>query len=195
MRIIEEKIYKFEELEKTVQEKVIDKWYEEKDYPLLYSDLKYDLKYDEKNIFDDDFRLYYSLSYCQGDGLRIEGDINLEKALTILFPKMKKKEKMFYIGAISIYSNGNSRYSYAAKSDIKMNDCFYNDEMESEEFDKKIEYFEENILPVIQDHYMDLCKSLENQGYSIIDYRMDIEEFTELCEAKNYEFYENGEMF
>lgn len=46
----------------------------------------------------------------------------------------------------------------------------------------------------LSDIYFDICKRLENEGYNIIEYRMDNEEFGELSDANNYEYYENGEL-
>lgn len=196
MRIEEVKIYKFEELVKDVQEKVIEKWYEKEDYPFLYGELKEQLKCNEENIFENDFDLIYSLSYCQGDGLSIEGVINFEKALKLLFPKMKKKEKQFYLDNINVYSSGNNGpYCYCSKYDIKTGDFYYRGELSEKLFDKKIAYFEDEILPAIQKHYLKLCKNLEKTGYSIIEYRMDVEEFTDFCEFNKYEFYENSKMY
>jgi hypothetical protein len=185
MRTIEQKIYKFSELSKEVKEKVIEEWYKKEEYSFLEMDLEESLKCNEKNIFEDDFKLLYSLSYCQGDGLSIKGDINIEKCLSLLFPKMKKKDREFYIENIHLFSTGNNgRYSFASRNDIES--CC------DDEKEEKLLFFESEYFPVIQDHYIDLCKKLELEGYSILEYRMDTEEFSD---SNEYEYFENGKMY
>lgn len=44
----------------------------------------------------------------------------------------------------------------------------------------------------LKDIYFRACKRAENQGYSILEYRMTNEEMAELCEANGYEFTEDG---
>lgn len=75
----------------------------------------------------------------------------------------------------------NCRYYFA--SSVTM-DWFHNDN-------------EENTEPIeeIKNAYFDICKKVEKQGYEEIEYRMNFDEFSELCEDNGYEFYENGEMY
>ena len=85
MRKIERTIYKFEELEKDIQEKLIEK---EREYQrdsycecFLYDDMEEkasDLINDYFGITSDYLKVYYDLSYCQGSGAMIEFDINIE---------------------------------------------------------------------------------------------------------------------
>ena len=84
MRIIEEKIYKFDELSKEVQEKLIEKEQENvrNDYAefCLYDDMVEESKELLKKYFGSGAeltRVLYDLSYCQGSGAMIEFDINI----------------------------------------------------------------------------------------------------------------------
>jgi len=43
--------------------------------------------------------------------------------------------------------------------------------------------------------YVSICKKLEKFGYSVIEYRMNDDEFQEHCEANEYQFLENGKLF
>jgi hypothetical protein len=189
MRTIEVKVYKFEELQKDVQEKVIESWYEHEDYPLLYDDLVESLLSDDDNIFNEGFTLSYSLSGSQGDGLSIKGDINIEK---VMLKCSKKLQKQFKDKIHSIYSTGNTtnHYSYAHKRQIEFELDIPSD-IDEIPFYKT---FETEILPDIQDMYMDLCNKLEKEGYDVIEYRMDIDEFTDHAEANGYAYYSNGKM-
>ena len=189
MRIEEVEIFRFEELTKEVQEEVIKKWYEEEDYPFLNDDLRESLRNNEKNIFDDGFNLYYSLSYSQGDGLSIEGDINIDKIMLKLSPELREK---FQGKIYKLYSSGNTgRYSFHSINDIKW-ELDLSDDDDHEELEK---LFEEEVTPEIYTIYNSLCVDLIKEGYSILEHRMSIKEFTENCETNNYEFYANGKMF
>lgn len=46
----------------------------------------------------------------------------------------------------------------------------------------------------LTDIYFSVCSEIEKEGYSILEYRMTNLEFTEHCEANNYEFDESGNM-
>jgi hypothetical protein len=46
----------------------------------------------------------------------------------------------------------------------------------------------------LRDIYFDICSKLEKLGYGILEYRMDNEEFLELCEANEYTFLPDGTM-
>jgi hypothetical protein len=186
MRIEEVKVYKFEELTKEVQQKVIDRYYKNEDYPFLNDDLRESLRNNEENIFDDDFNLYYSLSYSQGDGLCIKGDIDIDKIMLRLSPELKEK----FTGKIyKLYSSGNTgHYSFHSINDIKW-ELDLSDDDDHEELEK---LFEEEVIPEIYAIYNSLCVDLRREGYSTLEYRMSIEEFTEFDEL---EYYEDGRMF
>lgn len=193
MRTIEVKINKFEELEKSVQEYVIEKWYENEDYPFLNENLIEDLLSNDDNIFKEGFTLNYSLSCCQGDGLCIKGDIDIDKVMSKVNKDLQEK---FKDKIYRIYSTGNDgHYSYAHKNQIEFElDVPFDSITEIDDSDY-YKLFESEILPTIQDIYMDLCRQLEKIGYDIIEYRMDIDEFTEHANANDYEYYETGRMY
>jgi len=189
MRTIEQKVFEFSELDKKVQEKVIEKWYEKEDYLFLESDLKENLKCNEKNIFEDDFKLQYSLSYCQGDGLSITGDIDKEKILNLLSEELKErfKDKIYRIS-----STGNKgHYCYHSNQDI----VYDLDLCDEDDYDEFHTVFEGEVLPIIQNIYGELCNTLKDDGYSILEYRMSIEEFSEFSDSNDYEYFENGKMY
>ena len=75
MRIIETEAYQFDELSDTAKEKARDWWKEGNDYPFLSEEMEETaidllLKYKIKDASD--LKVYYSLSYCQGDGAMVE---------------------------------------------------------------------------------------------------------------------------
>jgi hypothetical protein len=181
-------IYKFSELSEESKQKAIDKWYETEDYPFLTEDLT-ELIIANENFCFDDIQLQYSLSCCQGDGLSFSGKLDIEKFLRFHFSK-KLKDSQIKIMSDLLYfvkSTGNTgHYCYAHKNQIEYE---YNDYKSYPHLEK---LFETEILPEIQDYYMRICKDAEKEGYVILDYRMNFQEFEDFTDSNNYEFYRNG---
>ena len=161
MKTITLNVYKFNELSEDVQQKVIDKYYENETYPFLSEDLTESCKeyLKENDCNYSDIKLYYSLSNCQGDGLCFTGEIE----------KNGKCLKIQHTG----------RY-YHSKS---VNMIYWDEEGNNIEEVKEL-----------KDIYFDICNKLENEGYSIIEYRMDTDEFLDISESNNWEYYKDGEM-
>ena len=166
------KVYKFSELSEEAKEKAINKWYEGEDYPFLEIDLTESCKalLEENNIkYDDTLKLYYSLGYCQGDGLCFIGD----------FVYRGKQFKISH----------SSRYYHEYSTDIEVYD---NKLDEWECLDDKMNKEYKGIRGKFIEKYLKICRELEKEGYGIIEYRMDNEEFNELCEANGCMFTEDG---
>lgn len=159
-------VYNFAELSETAKQNAINNWYESEDYPFLSSDLK-ELLIDTlqtKKIDYQNLKHYYSLSYCQGDGYCFVGTF-FWKNLTI---KVK---------------HSSSHYYHKYTVDFE----FYSQKDSSEKDGTKNA---ENFKKL----YYSICDEMEKEGYSIIDYRMNFDEFSELCEANFYTFDFNGNM-
>ena len=61
-------------------------------------------------------------------------------------------------------------------------------ELSQEAKDKAVDDFDENI-------YVPLCLRAEKRGYEEIEYESSEEYFKEECEANEWEFLENGDMY
>lgn len=180
-------VYSFNELSKEAKEYAIQKWYENEDYPMLKEDLLEELsQLDTLKIFND-VKLSYSLSCCQGDGLSFSANISLENWLK--GKKLSNKNIDNINEAIyKFISTGNKGfYSYATPEQIQYD---VNDDILFEKVEKQVE----DIKNEIASYYMNICKELEKYGYSIIEYRMNDQEFQEFCESNEYEFLENGKI-
>ena len=159
MRIIETKIYTFQELSIESKEKAIEKYYENEDYYFLSEDLTESCKeYLTKNeCAFRDIKLYYSLSHSQGDGLCFIGEIE----------KDGKCMKIQHTGR-----------------------CYHSKSVSMIYWDEEGNNIDE--VQELKDIYFDICNKLENEGYSIIEYRMDNEEFCEFSDENGYEYTEDG---
>ena len=71
-------VYKFDELSDEVQKKVLDNFRDNEDLPFLSEDLSeylLEIIKDNKITYKEIPELFYSLSYCQGDGAMFEGTV------------------------------------------------------------------------------------------------------------------------
>lgn len=95
-------VYEYEELSQKAKEKVLNDFREHNDFYFLQEDLKELLKeklQENKISFDESLKLYYSLSYCQGDGLCFIGDFEF-KGINI---KIKHNSRYYYAKSTNIY--------------------------------------------------------------------------------------------
>lgn len=209
MRKIERTIYKFEELEKEVQEKLIEKERQEQQEiyceDCLYVDMKEkanDLINDYFGITSDYLKVYYDLSYCQGSGAMIEFDINIED-LNNKYNIYDEEEIKFIkdkgiINNITIRHMGN--YCHERSFIIDYDFEYYWD---YEDIKDDYNINEENFSS-IEDRFCDLMnhnfkedvytmnKELGKYGYGCLEYfwNCDVTDF-----LNENEYYSNGEVY
>ena len=189
-------VYKFEELEKDIQEKVLEKHVEfaYQDYLDYYF---YDDMYDlARNLLHKHFKganynkIYYELSYSQVSGSMIEFNIDL-KDLNEKYKMLDIEElnKCIKIGFTKItIKHDNSNYCHEYTFDIDWND--YTDYDDFEEIQDKID----NMIEKFKEDIVDMNKELTESGYKQLE---DKEYFEELARINmvDLEFLENGDEF
>ena len=156
-------VYNFDELSEDVQEKVLDKFRENRDLPFLSEDLSEYLAEklkDNKITYKEMPEVFYSLSYCQGDGVMFEGTVYW-KSYTA---KIKQSGHYYH------YNSKNIEL-FSTKTDKEASDKVYQQ---------------------FNDIYVDMCKELEKYGYEQIDYALSEKAIKETIDANEYEFTENG---
>ncbi len=168
VREITQQIYKFNELSKGVQRKVIEEYKKNIDYPFLEDGIKDKLnelllKNDIKTISG--LEVYYSLSYCQGDGACFIG--------------------VFEWKNFKIYVEHSGNYYHYNSKTIDIN---------NKETGEEPENYEE-VYKNFNALYIDICKELEKVGYEYIEEENKDENIKDNIEINEYEFYENGERF
>lgn len=180
-------VYKFSELSKEAKEYAIAKYYENEEYPFLEEDILSELsQLDTLKIFSD-IKLRYSLNYCQGDGLSFSANIDVDEYLKNKDLSQDNKQ-LISMEVYKMYSTGNKgRYSYAHRDQIEW-------EANGSDVRETTEKLIETIKKEIAEYYMEICKKLEKYGYSVLEYRMDDEEFEEHCKSNGYMFLENGKI-
>lgn len=169
--------YDLHELTPEAQEVARAKWAEGNDYYFLQDYLntrlqelleekgiKY-LKYPHKEGLP---KVLYSLGYSQGDGACFIGE--------------------FEYKSITLYITHNFRYYYSKSTTIEAQETknlgYHIDE--SEEVYKEVKEFKQI--------YEDICKYIEQEGYSFMEYEDSMEAFAEACEANGYTFTKDGVM-
>jgi len=108
-------------------------------------------KLKEKKLkFSDDLKVYFSLSYCQGDGFCFVGTIETEKAT-------------FKIEHMGNYYHENSK-EISLNYLIEKGEDIYPDE-----FNNRQEKKAEKLTDEFNELYINICKELKKIGYSIIE--------------------------
>ena len=220
MRKIEKTIYNFDELDKDIQEELIEDrrksdydFYMENFFHDDMVSIASDLINDYFGITSDYLYTYYSLSYCQGDGAMIEFDIDI-KDLNNKYKVFTDDEVEFLkqkdvINTIRVRHYGNMYYH---EYTFGIDHDYYNDwEFEDIKDDFNITEDGFNTLwdrfdKLTNDsdkHYTDsefikdiisMNKELVNRGYSIIEnYDFDTTYIVE--QLSENEYYENGDVY
>lgn len=193
MKTIRIKIYKFEELTQEAQSKAIEQFrYHEN----VYLDFFNDNAIEQINSagFYDNVKLQYSLGCSQGDGLsfsckRIEWK-TIEPLFTEVLGQGKEKTAKLIFEHCSFICTGNDGcYCFASKNDIDFTFENYNREYAN------INEVVGNVLAKIENKYLELCKELEKQGYSEIEYQQSDTAIQETILANNYDFLKDGTQY
>lgn len=201
-------VYNYNELTDEAKEVVKKWWLDGQDSYGFTEDVKEDLKC----LFgDNDLDVQYQLSYCQGDGFNISGEVDTENIFKCLeehrggtqlaefenyLTDKEKKTILHYASEIGgkIKLPYNSRYGYSLAEYIDVAD----------EWEYDLEYYSgysnintealKKFEELVRGIFSTLCKSYEKWGYEYF-YEIDEETMEEICEANGYEFLENGKIF
>lgn len=173
MRTVGINVYKFDELEKDIQEKLIE--VQEQDDYQFYLDYELDCDMNDiaQHLLEESFkgaeykRVYYDLSFSQGSGAMIEFDIDL-KDINSKYKMLSKKEitrleNIRFNTEVRVYHNDNLYY-HENTFDVDYEDCtFYNDNMEDigRTIDEMIKRFGEDIYS--------MNRELTKKGYALFD--------------------------
>lgn len=195
MRIItqEVKIYSYSELCEKAKNKVRNDYIESLNSDIFTKRVIEDLQ--EKGLKN--LRPYYSLCYCQGDGLCLYGKIEFEEItgeLKNIFYKnfelsdYKALKKLKEYSQISFNHIGRYYHKYSVDIDICIDGSLGPKSYENQS------KMADKLLKNVKEWYLDLCDEYKRQGYSFF-YGISDDELQEYCDAMGYEFLENGKLF
>lgn len=191
------KIYKYNELSDVAKAKAFE-WFESvrADENYIFTE---DCEYDLKPLFpNSELQVQYSLCYSQGDGLNIFGNLYLPDIIEQVNDKLTEKELAFFKDVFKNYSAWfnmprNNPYCYCI-CDRHDYTGYVACDMECDGDSRCFDQAFTRLNKYIQEYFTDLCKQYEEQGYEFF-YPEDDTEFIELCEANEWEFYEDGTFY
>ena len=220
MRIIEKTIYNFNELNKDIQEKLIEKQkeYQYQDYInyYLHDDMgskASDLINDCFGITSDYLHTYYDLSYCQGSGAMIEFDIDIKdlnnKYKVFTDDEIEFLKQKDVINTLRVRHNNNfyyheytfgidhDYYNFWCFEDIKNDFNITEDGFNTlwDRFEKLVDYSNKHYTtsPFITD-VININKDLTRYGYDVIEnYDADVECIVE--KLSENEYYKDGGVY
>ena len=198
MRNVNVVVYKFNELSKDVQNKVIQRYREETD-DLLTQDLE-NIMYREFNNYINylGFELAYSLSGCQGDGVSFTGNVEGKEELltlaSLVYDNKIPKNILRLIDWDIIYKVDFVRnsYHYAHKYTVTISIIDnYNMDKDYCHISRAMTEFEN----AIKKWYLQVCDNLEKIGYDTIEYMYSDDNIKSYIEANECEFFIDGRAF
>ena len=196
-------VYKFNELEKEVQEKVL-KRYTESEHEFYIDNELYDDMVDlAQNTLENYFKgakyqkIHYDLSYSQGSGAMVEFNIDLKdlnnKYKMLTDEEVKKCSDIGYTN-IKVYHN-NSHYYHEYTFDIDWCDFTTYDYMD--EHCEDMEKVQKNIDAMIELFKGDIVlmnKEIVRDGYNMLEDEASFEEMA-MNDINDLEFLSDGREF
>lgn len=190
------KVFSFSELSEIAKDKV-RQWYLDDD---LRTDIfTEDCLYRLGELFpNSDLKVEYSLGYCQGDGLNIYGDLRLDDVMEHIKDNFTEKELRFFNW---VFREIADEYTMPANDWYHYCICDRHYYLEDVVWECENNYYRnipydliERFEGLIQDYMSELCGQLEQDGYKWF-YEPDDDEIEDCCEANEWYFDEDGDLF
>lgn len=197
MRIVitKTKVYTYDELGNDAKERARSAYLETRE-PYDFTDM---VIADLRGSFpNSDLNVEYSLSYSQGDGLNVYGDLSVDDLLAFVGDKFTDKEAR----TIKAYDE-ECHCIVLPKNAMRYSYCFVNRCDVAYKWEDELEYacyanINRDVLRKLQDVVVDvftrLCSQYEEWGYDYF-YNITDEEMQEECNANGYEFTEDGRFY
>lgn len=152
-------------------------------------------------------RVEYSLSSCQGDGLNIYGTLDLEDALMRVMFDLTDEEQYILTKVLdknhyTYRMQQNKRYSYSiCDQHFYIEDLIPENEDDEAVLTEITKFDGESVMSalanfndVVRKNLVALCGKFERMGYDFF-YAITDEDMREICEANDWEFTADGELF
>lgn len=185
-------VYKFEELEDSIQQKVMEKIASENMEWFPVEDLTYQFEQvlEEYGFPTDDIE--WRLSWSQGDGVAFYGTVNVYKYLTAMKQRTKWRillKSGMYIDARFTRNSYSNFYSHFNTMGL---------DLEVEHSERELTALEVSTGERLRDQLIEdkreMCDRLERMGYAEFEWISSEEYIKEQIEANDYEFTWEGEL-
>lgn len=193
-------LYHYNELSEDAKQKVKEWYLEGQDADTFTETVIEDMHYLFPNS---SLSVEYSLNYCQGDGLNINGDLSLYDFLDKWQATEKEKHTInYYIdNSFSDYTfEKNKHYGYSCKFIDEKYIKYTIQKYTIQDFIEKLEYLKikninkniiEKFFNDMIDYFEGLDKEYEEYGYKYF-YEISDEDLADVCENNQYEFLYDG---
>lgn len=197
--IIKKYVYKFEELSREAKNKAKKDFINDGCRVFEWGEY---IKEELKNVFPNSALLVeWSLNFCQGDGVNVYGSINPEDVFSDGGFTDKEKEIISnYYSECSIFEEyltipRNLSYSYCKADKAEPTNIIVTDMAETgwEDAPKYAATIEKYRAAMIN-KAEEFCARMEKEGYEYL-YTISDEDFQEIAEANDWEFYEDGGLY
>lgn len=189
----EVKILSYSELIEEAKSKVRNDYINNLDSSIFTEQVIEDLR--EKGL--ENLRPYYSLNYCQGDGLCIYGSIDFKEItgeLKNIFYQDFKLSDYKVLKNLKEYSqinfNHSGRYYHKHSVDI---DIYIDGNLSPKSYENHRKVADK-LIKNIKEWYLDLCDEYKKWGYEFF-YGITSDELQEYCDTMEYEFLQDGTLF
>lgn len=191
MRTIRTKVYLFNELSKEAQQTAISNFLATNYENIELYDFAFDCREYAASKGFENAKVRYSLSYSQGDGLSFDADIDVERFLREFKPSVKQSVVDCIINNCYASVEANKgHYAYCRKDDVTL----YIDVNSYKEYNNLTQLVSD-LKEYIQDCYIEVCGTLEANGYAEIEHQNSEEYAIETITANEYEFTKDGKQF
>ena len=184
------KIYQYDELSEESKERVrernrIDLVDTETE---MLNEYFIDILHTDHHYFKD-LKFYWSLGYCQGDGLCFESDFDLGLYLKLHRPNLKQSVHDIIFNNVHVeVKPKSSRYCYSSIEDVEADFGYIKEDH------CRLCKLVDDIVEDIQNLYIKICKEFEVRGYKAYEYLGTDEFAKDNADINGYEYDEEGNI-
>lgn len=201
MRIVttETKVYTYDELDNDAKERARSAYLETRE-PYFFTDM---VIADLRGAFpNSDLSVGYSLSYSQGDGLNVYGEVSLDDVLRYMGTDANAIWTGKQIRTLKHYAD-ECGYIHLPENTTLYEYCYVDRCDVAYKWESELEYacyanINRDVLDTLQNVVVDvftkLCSQYEEWGYDYF-YEITDEDMKETCDANGYEFTEDGSFY
>lgn len=187
--IKETAVYNFNELSEEAKQ-IAKQWWLEHQEPTLFSnDCLQQIEFDYGIT---ELKIEFSLSYSQGDGLCMHGNVSTynDKFCNIITEGLTEQQKELFKEEIQSINFVKFNYHYSHSKTIHIELSYDSEESITDEVNTIMQIVFQNVC----NWYFKKCKEFEIQGYAYF-FEISDEDMNDCCEANDYEFTEEGKLY